>query len=62
MKSAQQHLDLEQRIRAKADEAFALASVGRMAEARACYAQLADLVAQRPQQTVHRMELALGLA
>ena len=55
-------LDLEQRIRAKGDEAFSLATAGRMTEARASYAELADLVAQRPQQSVQRMELALGLA
>ena len=62
MNATQQHLDLEQRIRAKGDEAFALANAGRMAEARACYAQLAELVAQRPLQTVRRMEQALGLS
>ena len=54
--------DLEARIRAKSNEALSLAQAGRLAEARTCYAEMAVLVAQRPRESVRRMELELGLA
>jgi hypothetical protein len=52
---------LETEIKEKGAEAMRLAAAGNSKAARACYVELAALVAQRSPETVARMEAQRGL-
>lgn len=53
--------ELELLIRGKGDEAMRLAVARDSIGARRCYVELAALIAQRSEETVHRMECERGL-
>ena len=53
--------DLEQRIKAKGDEALRLAIARDSKAARLCYVEMAALIAKRSPETVERLERERGL-